>query len=392
MHQPGRGQPERLAAAARPPGEGHRRVEQRQRRLDQRQRRVAAGHDQRRPRRPDRPHQRWCPAAPGPGPRGGRPPAGRKPARVAVAPDSGSATSESPTGASTTRPPAVAERRQRAGRHQGRRAARPEQLLDRHPQRMGQRQRHPQRRVRQPGLDRRDGLPRDPGHPGQLLLGEPAGLPGEPQPRAARSPAPGSAAHAPRHPAPRPGAASFRRRAVRASGRAVRPEARRVQGRDHQLAVRRRPGRSAQLAGDLGRPDAQVGLPAGPGGRPPVMMPVSTMPRSGCAPAITRSGWIPATMSPPSGAPAAPGLAAGPARTPGSRPARRPGARPGAAPPRAGGPSCSRVPRSMTASRSAKAWASASSCATSTAGICAVGDQPADQAGQRPAQAASSPV
>ena len=126
MCEPPGSEPERLAARARPPRERDPRVEQRERRLQQRQRGMAGGDHQRRARRrigrtragcsrmppsvggAASSATSWAASWPGSAPsRMGRPPTRSKPALVAVAPDSGNATSKSPTGASVTRPPAA---------------------------------------------------------------------------------------------------------------------------------------------------------------------------------------------------------------------------------------------------------------------------------------------
>jgi hypothetical protein len=59
-----------------------------------------------------------------------------------------------------------------------------EHFLDGQAEGAGQGQRHPQRRIRMAGLHGGYGLPGHGGHPGELLLGQAAGLPGQPQPRA----------------------------------------------------------------------------------------------------------------------------------------------------------------------------------------------------------------
>src|SRR5262249_55598117 len=56
-----------------------------------------------------------------------------------------------------------------------------EQFLNGHSERLGEGDRDAQGRVRLARLDRRDGLPRNPGHPRELLLGQAPGLTGEPQ-------------------------------------------------------------------------------------------------------------------------------------------------------------------------------------------------------------------
>jgi DNA-binding XRE family transcriptional regulator len=65
--------------------------------------------------------------------------------------------------------------------HRGGRLPRPEQLLDRQAERLGEGKRHPQGRVGMTRFDGRDRLPADPGHARELLLREPAGLPGDSQ-------------------------------------------------------------------------------------------------------------------------------------------------------------------------------------------------------------------
>ncbi len=255
-----------------------------------------------------------------------------------------------------------------------RRAARPEQLLHGQPERLGQGQRHPQRRVGQ----RRTPPPRRPGARCRPSRPAAAGRSREPAgpaagrcrrcPRRARC----SRAHLhrpgtlplragqrarPRRPPPKQGGSSAvtTRRAVRP--RPAGPASRQVTsaGADQQVGLPHGAGRAA-AGDDAGQHDTRVR--ARPGRDPLGVDPGHDVP------AVRR----------------APPRAAGPARSPGSRPARRPGARPGAAPPRRAGRPAAGRPASMMASRSAKAWASASSWATSTDGICRSRDQPADQA------------
>ena len=57
----------------------------------------------------------------------------------------------------------------------------PEQFLDGHAERVGQGQRHPQRRIGMAGLNRGYGLSGHGGHPSELLLGQATSLPGDPQ-------------------------------------------------------------------------------------------------------------------------------------------------------------------------------------------------------------------
>ena len=59
-----------------------------------------------------------------------------------------------------------------------------EQFIDGHAERAGQGQRDPQRGIGVAGLHRGHGLPGHGGHPGELLLRQAPGLPGQPQPRA----------------------------------------------------------------------------------------------------------------------------------------------------------------------------------------------------------------
>ena len=182
VHQPVGGQPERLLARARPPGEPDRRVQQPERGGQQRQRRITPGGDQGRPGRADGPDRLACPPAAGAGPGGqaaGRPESGRgrrrPPQRKRDVP--GPHRRERDPG------PGAARRRDRCRRDRRRRVARPEQVPHGHIQRLGQREGDPQRRVAHAGLDGGDGLPRYPGPAGYLLLGEPARPPGPPQPR-----------------------------------------------------------------------------------------------------------------------------------------------------------------------------------------------------------------
>ena len=79
-----------------------------------------------------------------------------------------------------------ADRGDRPGQHRIAGFAGAEQLLDRHAERPGQAQGDSQRRIGMTGLDGGHRLPGDAGHAGQLLLGQAAGLPGQPQPRPVR--------------------------------------------------------------------------------------------------------------------------------------------------------------------------------------------------------------
>jgi hypothetical protein len=186
VRKSGGGEPERFAARARPPRELDRRVEQRERRLQQRQGGIAAGDHQRRARRPDRldrasrsrdiAHPRGRGAAWDDEAAGGQEagPGRRRP---------GQRQRDEHAADGRQRHPAArrAERGQWASRHLRRRADRPEQVLDGHPEGAGQRQRHPQRGVGEPGLHHGDGLAGDPRHPRELLLREAPGLPRKPQ-------------------------------------------------------------------------------------------------------------------------------------------------------------------------------------------------------------------
>ena len=80
----------------------------------------------------------------------------------------------------------AADRRDRPRQHRIAEVAGAEKLLDRHAEGAGQAEGDPQRRVRMAGLDGGHRLPGDAGHAGQLLLGQAAGLPGQPQPRPVR--------------------------------------------------------------------------------------------------------------------------------------------------------------------------------------------------------------
>ena len=112
-----------------------------------------------------------------------RPPAGPKPARARVSVASGSATNRVADRRERDPRALAADRRHRLREHGIGGIAGAEQLLDGHAERAGQGQRHPQRGIRMAGLDGGHGLPGHGGHPGELLLGEAAGLPGHPQPR-----------------------------------------------------------------------------------------------------------------------------------------------------------------------------------------------------------------
>ena len=79
-----------------------------------------------------------------------------------------------------------ADRRDRPGQHRIAGFTGAEQLLDRHAERPGQAQGNPQRGIGMAGLDGGHRLPGDAGHAGQLLLGQAARLPGQPQPRPVR--------------------------------------------------------------------------------------------------------------------------------------------------------------------------------------------------------------
>ena len=181
VHQAVRSQPERFRARARPPAQADRRVQQAQRSLEKRHRRIAPGHHQRRPGEPDRLHHV-------------RP--------VAVGAEGEAARRQEPGSADrgagqrerhelithrSERDPGglVVDRRHRAGGHRRSRDRGPEHLLDGHAEGAGKRQRHPQRRIGQAGLHRRDRLAGYAGHAGKLLLREAAGLTGQPQHRSA---------------------------------------------------------------------------------------------------------------------------------------------------------------------------------------------------------------
>ena len=88
----------------------------------------------------------------------------------------------------------AAGRGHRPGQYGIGRIARAEQFLDGHAERVGQGQRDPQRGIRMAGFHGGYGLPGHGGHPGELLLGQAPGLPGQPQPRAR---GPGSFCHTP---------------------------------------------------------------------------------------------------------------------------------------------------------------------------------------------------
>ncbi len=235
---------------------------------------------------------------------------------MAVAPDSGRATSASPTGASATRPPARPSGASGLAVTSGAGLPAPEQFLDGHAQGVGQGQGDPQGRVGDPGLDGGHGLAGDGGHAGQLLLRQAPGLPGQPQLRAAdpagTGPARAGPASWPRLSWSRPSwsrsswsrpswsrpswsrcsgrAPPAGRRAGAAVGRvllhgpawagragpglgpphrpAVGPEAGRVEG-GHDQPGGLGGGPFGQPAGHLGRRHDQVGLPPGPDGTAP---------------------------------------------------------------------------------------------------------------------------
>ena len=136
VHEAGGGQSQRLAAAARPPGERQRRVKQRERRLEQRQRRVAAGHHDGGPRRADRPHRDLAPA-PGPA-------ADHQAARGAEAEPGGQVgvqrQRDERVAHGGQRDPGTraADRGERPGQHRIAEVTGAEQLLDRHAERPGQ--------------------------------------------------------------------------------------------------------------------------------------------------------------------------------------------------------------------------------------------------------------
>ena len=196
------------------------------------------------------------------------PAGGRNPARVAASAGSGQRDERLPHRRQRdpgARPPSGATGRAPTT---GAGCPRAEQLLHGHAERAGQRERHPQRRVGVPGLDRGDGLPRHPGHAGQLLL------------REARGPAGPAAAASRRRQLPL-GPGHWPPPGDRQSG-AVRAEVRRVQHGDLDRA---------RCLGLVRQPDGQHraahldrGLPAGPAGRQDWTRPASTSPRSGLGP------------------------------------------------------------------------------------------------------------
>ena len=191
VHQPGGGQAQGLATAAWPPGERQGRVEQGERRLEQRQRRIAAGHHDGRPRRPDGPYRHQVPrfvlARPTrpPEPAEARhQPAGRAEAqpggRVRVQWQRDERVADGGERDPGTR---AVDRRHRLRQHRIAEITGAEQLLDRHAEGLGQAEGDAQRRIGMAGLDGGHRLPGDAGHACQLLLGQAASLPGQPQPR-----------------------------------------------------------------------------------------------------------------------------------------------------------------------------------------------------------------
>ena len=116
-----------------------------------------------------------------------RPPAAPKPSRAARSASSGSSPDECIAHGGQRDPgTGGADRGDRPGQHRIAGFAGAEQLLDRHAERPGQAQGDSQRRIGMTGLDGGHRLPGDACHTGQLLLGQAAGLPGQPQPRPVR--------------------------------------------------------------------------------------------------------------------------------------------------------------------------------------------------------------
>src|SRR6185437_11342150 len=266
-----------------------RRLEQAERLFEQWQRRIAAGDHQRRPGRPDGPD-------------------GHLLARDLRVADQ-SAGRKEPCLArgrpgERQRDERVPDRRQRDAlprrrdlsfpdqpRGDGRNRGLPaEQFVHRHPERLREHERDPERRIRLAGLDRRHRLPGHARHPGQLLLGEAPGLPGQPEP--------GPADHSPTS---NGGVSSV----VSSSGGAVSMAA---------LSIAAPPGQ--KIGGSVAVITSGWPIEAGPGiravtvsspiaastsnitpaGRHAVTSPSSTCPRAGWLPPTIRSGWMPATV------------------------------------------------------------------------------------------------
>ncbi len=82
--------------------------------------------------------------------------------------------------------PRAVNRRDRPRQHRIAEVTGAEKLLDRHAERTGQAEGDPQRRIGMAGLDGGHRLPGHAGHAGQLLLGQAASLPGQPQPSPVR--------------------------------------------------------------------------------------------------------------------------------------------------------------------------------------------------------------
>ena len=157
-----------------------------ERRLEQRQRRVAAGHHHGGPRRPDGPYRHQVPRprrAGADGAAGDQPAAGRSPAG---GPRAGQRHERVADGGERDPGTRAADRRDRPRQHRIAEVTGAEKLLDRHAEGAGQAEGDPQRGIRVAGLDSGHRLPGDPGHAGQLLLGQAASVPGQPQPRPVR--------------------------------------------------------------------------------------------------------------------------------------------------------------------------------------------------------------